>query len=161
MDLRHTKVDDRTTVASGVDLSFQVGEHQAKTTVVVHEGELFKQAGGALGAWMKRRYTEAAALARLKAATALGVLALLGGGLTFKAMGGTAAFTLKMVEFVIAPPGLTEALCGIGALGFVVSMDVYAGIRRRSDEMRLWDIARDPSTPPDVRKAALHQQANQ
>lgn len=158
---RPTSVLDKVTqpppAYSGFDLTISNKTSTGTASVVVHEGKSFELVGSAISAWMKRRYTEAAALAKVKIVAVGGMFALLAGGLTVKIVGTGVGLTLKAAEFITASPGLSELLCGLGALVFVVSMDVYGMWRRSADERYFWKLASDPNLPPETRTALLER----
>src|SRR5262249_24522367 len=59
------------------------------------------------------------------------------------------------IEFTAPEPSL--AICGLLAVGFVIFADLYVSRRRNEHALRLYQLASDPATPPDVKEAILRR----
>lgn len=140
-----------------LDVSVTDSPSTKTASVVVHDGRAAQLVGTALATWMNRRYSEAAALVKVKVVATGGLFALLAGGLTIKAVGTSISTAAMTFEFIMASPGLAEVLCGFGALVFGVSMDVYGIWRRSDDERFFWKLATDPSLDSKARDLLLER----
>lgn len=147
-------------------LKFQAADHATARQIVTHgaAGPLISQKdlrklGEFLGDWLKRRYSALRVFARIKVWFFASLLTFLGLGFTLRASALSASpIGATGIEFVLSSPSPELAYSSVGSLVFLVLANLYSQWVTKKEEKRLLDIANDPNTHPDVRKAILKKQ---
>ena len=122
----------------------------------IRSRELQRDLGDFIGAWLKRRYSATRAIAGMKVAVFMLLLAFLGIGFTLKVAAlNASARVAGPIEFVLTTPDPLQSICAAICFVFIICANLYSRSITTQDERKLLELAAMPGTPKKVRKAIL------